>query len=309
MRHRSQRRLAFTLIALLVVIAIIAILASLLLPALASAKAKAHSIQCLSNLRQITLSYKIAVDTDEGRLWPAYTAGSPAFSMDGGYAATAQGEWYVKNWGMPNQGWICPAAPEKRTNQWEKSAIVSPLDTYIGSVDSAWVFGQITGYWWFWWDLDPRNRASPKRVGSYTANNWVNGGRWFLWDNFPFEKEAFQNESQMRDSSRTPVFADGGGSWWYWGGYGAGSRATDLPARNLATGMINGVPGMGIFTIPRHGSRPRKVPRDFPPNQTLPGAINMSFYDGHVEQVKLERLWSLYWHKDYVPPAKRPGLP
>jgi prepilin-type processing-associated H-X9-DG protein len=40
----------------------------------------------------------------------------------------------------------------------------------------------------------------------------------------------------------------------------------------------------------------------------LPGAINVSFYDGHVEQVKLERLWQLSWHRDYVPPPKRPGL-
>ena len=43
-------------------------------------------------------------------------------------------------------------------------------------------------------------------------------------------------------------------------------------------------------------------------SRRLPGAINVSFYDGHVETVKLERLWSLHWHKNYRPPAKRPGL-
>ena len=41
----------------------------------------------------------------------------------------------------------------------------------------------------------------------------------------------------------------------------------------------------------------------------LPGAINAAFFDGHVELVKLDDLWQLYWHKNYQPPAKRPGLP
>jgi hypothetical protein len=32
----------------------------------------------------------------------------------------------------------------------------------------------------------------------------------------------------------------------------------------------------------------------------------VSFADGHVEVVRLENLWQLYWHKGYEPPATRP---
>jgi hypothetical protein len=63
---------------------------------------------------------------------------------------------------------------------------------------------------------------------------------------------------------------------------------------------------MGRCTLARHGAV--KAPTSFNRTQRMPGAICMGFADGHAESVKLDNLWNYYWHVNYKPPAKRPGL-
>jgi prepilin-type N-terminal cleavage/methylation domain-containing protein len=271
----------FTLIELLVVIAIIAVLAALLLSVLSRAKDKARSAQCLSNQRQINLSYALVRDLGQGRL-------------DG----REVWDWEVQEIGLPQRGvWICPNAPVVK----DRAALVANNGkTILGTVRSAWS----QYYWYGWIGAVADDWGSPEfRASSYTLKGWLFfGARGSVLAGAPLPG-FFLNEVQVQQPSRTPVVAEGSLDM-------DTPSPDDWPSKDLVSPVMGMTGGsqMTYVLVPRHGSRPNPFPAGWPTNRPLPGAENVAFFDGHVELVKLDDLWQLYWAADWQPPAKRSGL-
>jgi prepilin-type processing-associated H-X9-DG protein len=171
--------------------------------------------------------------------------------------------------------WICPSAP---TNA--RKVALAPDAAHViweGNVDAAWVImGGTTA-------THPDYTADPFfATGSYGVN-------WWLVDGDSSRTPAsFRSADEIKTPATLPLLADSVSN-------AIAAHASDTPPRNLVT--ADRVGGLTGLCIPRHGSRPNRVPTEWTGGRNLPGAINMAFMDGHVELVRLKKLWQFKWKR------------
>jgi prepilin-type N-terminal cleavage/methylation domain-containing protein/prepilin-type processing-associated H-X9-DG protein len=228
LRRTRSARGAFTLVELLVVIAIIALLIAILLPSLAKARRQARTTACLSNLRQLGMSFLMYTEANHGQSF-VYNSWE-TYGGDQGWLEDLR-PFYAQVDAVR----FCPEATEPTVNFFQDYG--DAFHTYIPFVGTPASYG-LNGWWYRQLSASMNSAQNQLIYAGVTRSQY----------------EMMQPHRGMRDATIVPVIGDSNkiDSW--------PKRDDPTPAEGNYTTFTGDRGGgtsprmLGRFAIARHGT-------------------------------------------------------